>query len=87
VCIKIKLWHYSLIPCCFNKIVRHLEPVGVGNLQAAFEQLKTKLRDKGLFDAKHKKPLPTKVDTIGVISSSNGAVIRDIIKDLPSFIL
>jgi exodeoxyribonuclease VII large subunit len=41
----------------------------VGNLQAAFEQLKTKLRDKGLFDAKHKKPLPTKVDTIGVISS------------------
>jgi exodeoxyribonuclease VII large subunit len=41
---------------------------------------KTKLRDKGLFDAKHKKPLPTKVDTIGVISSSNGAVIRDIIK-------
>jgi exodeoxyribonuclease VII large subunit len=60
----------------------HLEPVGVGNLQAAFEQLKTKLRDKGLFDAKHKKPLPTKVDTIGVISSSNGAVIRDIIKVL-----
>jgi exodeoxyribonuclease VII large subunit len=40
------------------------------------------LRDKGLFDAKHKKPLPTKVDTIGVISSSNGAVIRDIIKVL-----
>lgn len=66
----------------FQLIVRHLEPVGVGNLQAAFEQLKTKLRDKGLFDAKHKKPLPTKVDTIGVISSSNGAVIRDIIKVL-----
>jgi exonuclease VII large subunit len=33
----------------FQLIVRHLEPVGVGNLQAAFEQLKTKLRDKGLF--------------------------------------
>jgi hypothetical protein len=41
----------------------------------AFEQLKTKLRDKGLFDAKHKKPLPTKVDTIGVISSSNGDLV------------
>jgi exodeoxyribonuclease VII large subunit len=33
----------------FQLIVRHLEPVGVGNLQAAFEQLKTKLRDKGLI--------------------------------------
>jgi exodeoxyribonuclease VII large subunit len=66
----------------FQLIVRHIEPVGVGNLQAAFEQLKAKLRDKGLFDAKHKKPLPAKVDAIGVISSSNGAVIQDIIKVL-----
>lgn len=66
----------------FQLIVLRIEPVGVGNLQVAFEQLKTKLRDQGLFDAKYKKNLPAKVNTIGVISSSNGAVIQDIIKVL-----
>jgi len=66
----------------FQLIIQHVEPVGVGNLQLAFEQLKTKLKDEGLFDVQHKKPLPAKVNTIGVVSSSNGAVIRDIIKVL-----
>jgi len=66
----------------FQLIIQHVEPVGVGNLQLAFEQLKTKLKDEGLFDVQYKKPLPAKVNTIGVISSSNGAVIRDIIKVL-----
>lgn len=66
----------------FQLIIQHVEPVGVGNLQLAFEQLKTKLKDEGLFDVQHKKLLPAKVNTIGVISSSNGAVIRDIIKVL-----
>lgn len=66
----------------FQLIVRRIEPVGVGNLQAAFEQLKIKLRDEGLFDTQYKKPLPAVVNTLGVISSSNGAVIQDIIKVL-----
>lgn len=66
----------------FQLIIQHVEPVGVGNLQLAFEQLKTKLKDEGLFDISHKKPLPAEVNTIGVVSSSNGAVIRDIIKVL-----
>jgi exodeoxyribonuclease VII large subunit len=66
----------------FQLIIQHVEPVGVGNLQLAFEQLKTKLKDEGLFDVQYKKPLPVEVNTIGVISSSNGAVIRDIIKVL-----
>jgi exodeoxyribonuclease VII large subunit len=66
----------------FQLIIRRIEPVGVGNLQAAFEQLKAKLRDEGLFDKQHKKILPVKVNTIGVVSSSNGAVIQDIIKVL-----
>jgi exodeoxyribonuclease VII large subunit len=66
----------------FQLIIQHVEPVGVGNLQLAFEQLKTKLKDEGLFDVQYKKPLPAEVNTIGVISSSNGAVIRDIIKVL-----
>lgn len=66
----------------FQLIIQHIEPVGVGNLNLAFEQLKNQLKDEGLFDTAHKKPLPAAVHTIGVISSSNGAVIRDIIKVL-----
>ncbi|BBB22882.1 exodeoxyribonuclease VII large subunit [Abyssogena phaseoliformis symbiont OG214] len=66
----------------FQLIIQHLEPVGVGNLNLAFEQLKNKLADEGLFDNIHKKPLPNIINTIGVISSSTGAVIRDIIKVL-----
>ena len=66
----------------FQLIISRIEAVGVGNLQIAFEQLKSKLRDQGLFDPQYKKPLPTKINTIGVVSSSSGAVIQDIIKVL-----
>lgn len=66
----------------FQLIVQQIEPVGVGNLNLAFEQLKSKLTDEGLFDPSHKKILPTQVNTIGVISSSTGSVIQDIIKVL-----
>lgn len=66
----------------FQLIVSHLEPIGIGNLQENFEKLKVKLRTEGLFDSQYKKNLPTIIDTIGVISSSTGAVIQDIIKVL-----
>ncbi|ABL02477.1 exodeoxyribonuclease VII, large subunit [Candidatus Ruthia magnifica str. Cm (Calyptogena magnifica)] len=66
----------------FQLIIQHLEPVGIGNLNLAFEQLKNKLVNEGLFDNIHKKPLPNIINTIGVISSSTGAVIQDIIKVL-----
>ena len=66
----------------FQLIIQHVEPVGVGNLNLAFEQLKNKLKKEGLFDTVHKKSLPKEPKTIGVISSSNGAVIRDIVKVL-----
>ena len=66
----------------FQLIIQHVEPVGVGNLQLAFDQLKAKLKQAGLFDSTHKKPIPTQAQTIGVISSSTGAVIQDIIKVL-----
>ena len=66
----------------FQLIVEHIEPVGVGNLQLAFEQLKEKLAKEGLFDAKYKKPLPQRPRVIGVVSSSTGSVIQDIIKVL-----
>ena len=63
----------------FQLIVQQMEPAGIGNLQLAFDQLKNKLRSEGLFDVEHKKNLPVSPKTIGVISSSSGAVIRDII--------
>ena len=66
----------------FQLIVQEMEPAGIGNLQLAFDQLKNKLRSEGLFDIENKKNIPISPKTIGVISSSNGAVIQDIIKVL-----
>jgi len=66
----------------FQLIVQQMEPAGIGNLQIAFDQLKNKLRAEGLFDAQNKKNIPVSPKTIGVISSSSGAVIRDIIQVL-----
>ena len=63
----------------FQLIVSHLEESGVGNLQAAFEKLKLKLKSEGLFSADHKKPLPPYPQSIAVITSASGAVIKDII--------
>ena len=66
----------------FQLIVQQMEPAGIGNLQLAFDQLKRKLKTEGLFDFENKKALPIFPKTIGVISSSNGSVIQDIIKVL-----
>lgn len=55
---------------------------GVGDLYAAFEQLKRKLEDQGLFDPRHKKPLPKYPGTIGIITSSAGAAIHDMLRIL-----
>ena len=55
---------------------------GVGDLYAAFEQLKEKLAAKGLFDQRHKKPLPKLPGTIGVVTSSAGAAVHDILRVL-----
>ena len=66
----------------FQLIIQQMEPAGIGNLQLAFDQLKNKLRLEGLFDSENKKEIPSFPNKIGVISSSTGAVIRDIIKVL-----
>ena len=50
---------------------------GIGDLYAAFEQLKAKLAAQGLFDPAHKKPLPKYPGTIGIVTSSAGAAIHD----------
>jgi exodeoxyribonuclease VII large subunit len=63
----------------YQLVVESFEPLGVGALQKAFEQLKAKLSAEGLFDARHKKRLPFLPRRIGVITSPTGAVIRDIL--------
>jgi len=55
---------------------------GVGDLYAAFEQLKTKLAAQGLFDPAHKKQLPQYPKTIGIVTSSAGAAVHDILRIL-----
>ena len=55
---------------------------GVGDLYAAFEQLKKKLAAQGLFDPAHKKPLPKYPGTIGIITSSAGAAVDDMLRIL-----
>jgi len=62
--------------------ITHLEPVGAGALQLAFEQLKKKLQEEGLFDQSRKKPLPVLPRCIGVVTSPQGAAIRDILRVL-----
>ncbi len=55
---------------------------GVGDLYAAFEQLKKKLAAQGLFDSAHKKPIPRYPGTIGIITSSAGAAVHDMLRIL-----
>ena len=62
--------------------VEHIEPVGLGALQLAFEQLKQKLQAEGLFDAARKKRLPMLPGRIGVITSPRAAALRDILRIL-----
>ena len=55
---------------------------GVGDLYAAFEQLKAKLAAQGLFDPAHKKPLPRYPGVIGIVTSSAGAAVHDMLRIL-----
>ncbi|MGV6827073.1 MAG: exodeoxyribonuclease VII large subunit [bacterium] len=60
-------------------VIENLEPSGEGALQRAFEALKQKLADEGLFDQQHKQPLPRFPKTIGIITSPQGAAVRDVL--------
>jgi exodeoxyribonuclease VII large subunit len=62
--------------------VQHIEPVGLGALQLAFEQLKQRLEAEGLFAAERKKPLPMLPRRIGIVTSPSGAAVRDILRVL-----
>jgi exodeoxyribonuclease VII large subunit len=59
-----------------------MEPQGLGALQLAFDQLKKRLQAEGLFDASRKRPLPALPRKIGIVTSLDGAAIRDIVKVL-----
>ncbi|HEX8184180.1 MAG TPA: exodeoxyribonuclease VII large subunit, partial [Blastocatellia bacterium] len=66
----------------YQLLVEYLEPVGVGALQLAFEQLKRRLASEGLFDLERKRPLPALPRLIGVVTSPTGAAVRDILRVL-----
>jgi exodeoxyribonuclease VII large subunit len=59
--------------------VVHLEPQGVGKLQAAFEELKRKLASEGLFAPERKRTLPRFIDRVGLVTSISGAALRDVL--------
>lgn len=63
----------------FQIIVEHVEPAGAGALQQAFEALKARLQQEGLFDTERKRPIPTLPRHIGVVTSPTGAAIHDIL--------
>ncbi|MBD3223549.1 MAG: exodeoxyribonuclease VII large subunit [Caldithrix sp.] len=62
--------------------VQQLQKAGIGRLQAEFERLKQKLDREGLFESQHKQALPNHPQRIGIITSSTGAALRDILNVL-----
>jgi exodeoxyribonuclease VII large subunit len=66
----------------YQIVCEHMEPQGLGALQLAFDQLKKKLQAEGLFDAGRKRRLPALPRKIGIVTSLDGAALRDIVKVL-----
>lgn len=64
----------------YQVYVEFMEPKGLGALQLAFEQLKTRLEAEGLFDSARKRPIPLLPEKIGLVTSPSGAAIRDILQ-------
>lgn len=64
----------------YQIIFEHLEPGGIGALQIAFEQLKQRLENEGLFATQHKQILPFLPHYIGLVTSPSGAVVHDVIR-------
>jgi len=64
----------------YQMIVERMEPLGLGDLAAAFEQLKQKLGAEGLFNPERKRPLPLYPRRIGIVTSPSGAAIQDLMK-------
>ncbi|MFO0698495.1 MAG: exodeoxyribonuclease VII large subunit [Nitrospira sp.] len=63
----------------YQLILDHVEPRGLGALRLAFEQLKRRLEEEGLFDVTRKRSLPAFPRTIGLVTSATGAAVRDML--------
>ena len=64
----------------YQLVLDYMEPKGVGALQVAFEQLKSRLEAEGLFDEERKRSLPIAPRRIGIVTSPSGAAIRDMLQ-------
>jgi exodeoxyribonuclease VII large subunit len=66
----------------YQLIIEHMEEAGFGALQRQFEQLKANLSAEGLFDQENKQPIPSSISHIGIITSTTGAAVKDILSVL-----
>lgn len=64
----------------YQLVVRQVQPQGLGGLQLAFQQLQRRLAAEGLFDPRHKRPLPPFPRRVGFVTSPSGAAIRDFLQ-------
>ncbi len=64
----------------YQIVLRQVEPLGIGALQLAFQQLQQKLQLEGLFDTRRKKPIPSVPTRIGIVTSPTGAAIQDFLE-------
>jgi len=76
--------HVSVYPPrgSYQLYVDDLQPAGLGDLHARFEELRERLRQEGLFDADRKRPLPTFPSVVGVVTSPQAAALRDVLNVL-----
>ena len=68
----------------YSLFVRSIQVAGEGNLSMAFQLMKEKLEKEGLFDPAHKRPIPAFPHKIGILTSSTGAAVKDIVKIIRS---
>ncbi len=68
----------------YSLFVRSIQVAGEGNLSMAFQLMKEKLEKEGLFDPAHKRPIPAFPHKIGILTSSTGAAVQDIVKIIRS---
>ena len=66
----------------YQLVVQELEPAGEGALRLAYDRLRLRLQEEGLFDPRHKRPLPDFPRRLGVVTSPTGAAVRDVLKVL-----